>query len=136
MSNEQSKNIQAKEKSEVTSPSEQTKTGPTFIPAVDIFETDKTITLVADMPGVKADAVDIDLNENVLSLSGDVLPFEGKDEEDILIEFEVGRFWRQFTISEMIDQTKIDAELKDGVLHLTLPKIEKAQPRKITVNAS
>ena len=136
MNADQAQNIQAKEKSEVTSPSEQTKTGPTFIPAVDIFETDKTITLIADMPGVKADAIDIDLNENVLSLSGDVLPFEGKDEEDILIEFEVGRFWRQFTISEMIDQEKINAELIDGVLHLTLPKVEKAQPRKIKVTSS
>jgi HSP20 family molecular chaperone IbpA len=136
MSNEKSNSIQAKEKSEVTSPSEQTKTGPTFIPAVDIFETDNAITLIADMPGVKPDGIDIDLNENVLSLSGDVLPFEGKDEEDILVEFEIGRFWRQFTISEMIDQSKIDAELKEGVLHLTLPKIEKAQPRKITVKSS
>ena len=136
MSSDKTKSLQAKEKSEVASPSEQTKTGPTFIPAVDIFETDKAITLVADMPGVQSDAIDIDLNENVLSLSGDVKPFEGKDEEDILVEFEVGRFWRQFTISEMIDQSKIDAELKDGVLHLTLPKVEKAQPRKITVKAS
>jgi HSP20 family molecular chaperone IbpA len=136
MSNENVKNIQAKEKSEVDSHSEQTKPGPAFIPAVDIFETETAITLIADMPGVKADAINIDLNENVLSLSGDVLPLEGKDEEDILVEFEVGRFWRQFTISEVIDQSKIDAEFKDGVLHLTLPKVEKAQPRKITVKAS
>jgi len=136
MSNENIKNIQAKEKSEVDSQSEQTKPGPAFIPAVDIFETEKAITLIADMPGVKADAINIDLSENVLSLSGDVLPFEGKDEEDILVEFEVGRFWRQFTISELIDQSKIDAEFKDGVLHLTLPKVEKAQPRKITVKSS
>lgn len=136
MSNEQAKSIQAKEKSEVTSPSEQTKTGPTFIPAVDIFETDSAITLIADMPGVTSDAIDIDLNENVLSLSGDVLPFEGKDEEDLLVEFEIGRYWRQFTISEVIDQAKIDAEFNDGVLHLTLPKVEKAQPRKITVKSS
>ena len=136
MNNENIKNIQAKEKSEVDSQSEQTKPGPAFIPAVDIFETEKAITLIADMPGVKADAINIDLSENVLSLSGDVLPFEGKDEEDILVEFEVGRFWRQFTISELIDQSKIDAEFKDGVLHLTLPKVEKAQPRKITVKSS
>lgn len=136
MSNEKAKSIQAKEKSEVTTSSEQTKTGPTFIPAVDIFETDQAITLIADMPGVKSDDINIDLNENVLSLSGDVLPFEGKDEEDILVEFEVGRYWRQFTISEIIDQSKIDAELKDGVLHLSLPKVEKAQPRKIAVKSS
>jgi len=136
MSNEKIKSIQAKEKSEVASPSEQTMPGPTFIPAVDIFETEKAITLIADMPGVKANAINIDLTDNVLSLSGDVLPFENKDEEDILIEFEVGRFWRQFTISEVIDQSKIDAELKEGVLHLTLPKIEKAQPRKISVKSA
>lgn len=136
MSNDKAKSIQAKEKSEVASPSEQTKPGPTFIPAVDIFETEKAITLIADMPGVKADGINIDLTDNVLSLSGDVLPFEGPDEEDILVEFEVGRFWRQFTISEVIDQSKIDAAFKDGVLHLTLPKVEKAQPRKITVKSA
>jgi len=57
------------------------------------------------------------------------------DEKDILIEYEVGRFYRQFSISETIAQERIDARLNDGVLRLTLPKVESAIPRKIPVTA-
>ncbi|HGJ64012.1 TPA: Hsp20/alpha crystallin family protein, partial [bacterium] len=66
----ESKEIQVKEKQEITSPAEQTKSGPVFTPAVDIFETDKGITLLADMPGVSAKDLSIDLKENILTLSG------------------------------------------------------------------
>jgi HSP20 family protein len=64
-----------------------------------------------------------------------VQPFEGKDESDVLIEFEIGRYYRQFTLSEVVDQSKIEAKLEDGVLRLTLPKAEKAIPRQIAVTA-
>jgi HSP20 family protein len=129
------KELQAKEKMEVAQPVEQTKPGKVFTPAVDIFETEKEITLLADLPGVKTEYLTIDLNDNVLTLTGEVKPLEGPDEEDILIEYEVGNYYRQFTLSELIDQNKIDAQLNDGVLRLTLPKVEKATPRKITVKA-
>ena len=131
----ETKEIQAKEKQEVSAPAEQTKPGPVFTPAVDIFETEKEITLLADLPGVKSDELNIDLRDNVLTLTGDVAPWEGAEEEDLLIEYEIGRYFRQFTLSEVIDQEKIDAQLNDGVLRLTLPKIEKATPRKISVKA-
>jgi HSP20 family molecular chaperone IbpA len=130
------KEIQVQEKKEVATPAEQTKPGPVFTPAVDIFETEKEITVLADMPGVKAEDLTIDLRENILTLLGEVASFEGADEEDILVEYEVGKYYRQFTLSEMIDQSKIDAQLKEGVLRLTLPKVEKAAPRKITVKAA
>jgi len=129
------KEIQVQEKKEVPIPAEQTKPGPVFTPAVDIFETEHEITVLADMPGVKANDLTIDLRENTLTLLGETAPFEGPDEQDIFVEYEVGRYYRQFTLSEVIDQAKIDAKLKDGVLRLTLPKVEKATPRKITVNA-
>lgn len=130
-----SKELKIKEKSKVAA-HEQPKRELRFVPAVDIFETDKEITVLADMPGVKTDDLTIDLRENILTLEGHVTPFEGAEEQDVLVEFEVGTYWRQFTISEVIDQSKIEANLKDGVLRLSLPKIGKAQPRKITVKAA
>ena len=133
MADTESKALQAKQKSEVTTPAEQTRPGPVFTPAVDIFETEKEITLLADMPGVKSGDIDIDLHDNVLSLDGDVKSPEGTDEVDVFREYRTGKYYRQFTLSQVIDQSKIKAELKDGVLRLRLPKVEAATPRKITV---
>lgn len=132
----ETKELQAKEKQEVTGAAEQTQPGPVFTPAVDIFETETSLTLLADMPGVASDDVKIDLRDDVLTLTGDVKPFEGPDEKDVMIEFDVGRFHRQFTLSESIDQSAITAKLTDGVLRLTLPKAKKAVPRKIEVSVS
>jgi HSP20 family molecular chaperone IbpA len=129
------KEMTVKEKKEVATPAEQTRPGVLFVPNVDIFETDKQITLLADLPGVTTESLTIDLRDNILTLSGEVQPFEGPDEKDLLIEYEVGKYYRQFTLSDVIAQNKIDAQLKDGVLRLTLPKVEKAKPRTITVSA-
>jgi HSP20 family molecular chaperone IbpA len=129
----ESNELQVRDKQEVASPAEQTRPGVVFTPAVDIFENEKQINLLADMPGVAPDDVKIDLNDGVLSISGEVKPFEAGDESDVLVEFEIGRYYRQFTLSEVIDQGKIVAKLEDGVLRLTLPKAEKAIPRQITV---
>ena len=130
------KNLQVKNKQEVTGPAEQTRPGPVFTPEVDIFETDTEIKLNADMPGVVAEDLTIDLRDDTLTISGDVKPLQAEGESDILIEFEVGRFSRQFALAESIDQARIEAALDDGVLKLTLPKHAKAAPRKITVSAS
>jgi len=136
MADTESKALQAREKREITTPKEQTKPGPTFTPAVDIFETEKELTLLADMPGVKADHLSIDLRENTLTLSGDVESPEGPNEMDLLREYRTGKYFREFALSEMIDQGKIEANLKDGVLRLRMPKVEAAAPRRITVKAS
>lgn len=130
------KELQVKEKSQVQTTGESTKPGLRFTPTVDIFENDNVITLLADMPGVTADGLEIDLRDNILTLEGDVTPFEKQDESNVIVEFEVGKYWRQFTLTEMIDQSKIEANLNNGVLRLNLPKVEKAQPRKIKVNAA
>jgi HSP20 family molecular chaperone IbpA len=130
-----SKDLQAKEKREVSSPAEQTTPGFVFTPEVDILETEGAIMLLADMPGVSSDNLDIDLRENTLTLSGVVQASEASDEEDVIVEYEIGKYYRQFTISEVIDQSKIEAVLNDGVLRLTLPKAEKAKPKKIAVTA-
>ncbi len=135
MAETESKALQAKEKAELTTPAEQTRPGLVFTPAVDIFETDKEITLLADMPGVKAGDLNIDLREDVLTLASDVKSPEGADEVDVIREYRTGKYYRQFTLSQVIDQAKIDAELKDGVLRLQLPKVEAATPRKIAVKS-
>jgi len=129
------KELKIKEKQEVSTPAEQTRPGLVFTPLVDIFETEKALVLLADMPGVRPEDLSIDLRDDTLTLTGDVQPFEGADEKDLLIEYEVGKYHRQFALSEIINQEKIDAQIQNGVLCLTLPKVEKAAPRKITVQA-
>jgi len=133
MAEKENKELKVREKLEVTGPAEQTTAGLVFTPAVDIFETDKEITLLADMPGVKADDLNIDLRDNTLTLAADCSPTAGTDEEGILREYESGRYYRQFTLGELINQENIDARLEDGVLRLSLPKVEKAAPKKIAV---
>jgi HSP20 family protein len=127
------KELRVRDKQEVTTSTEQTRPGRVFTPAADIFETERNITLLADMPGVTSQGLQIDLRDGVLTLSGEVKPFEGADEAEVLIEFETGTYYRQFTLSETIDQSKIQAKFVDGVLRLVLPKVEKAIPRKITI---
>jgi len=131
-----SKEIKVKEKQEVTTPAEQTIPGLVFTPEVDIFETDQAITLLADIPGVKPEKLNIDLRDNILTITGDVDRLQAADEELLVMEYETGRYYRQFTLSEVIDQTKIDAKLNLGVLRLSLPKVAKAAPRKIAITAS
>ena len=131
----ESKELQAKGKVEVPASAELTKPGPVFIPNVDIFETEKEIIMLADIPGVKSEDLVIDLRDDTLTFTGEVKPTGRSDAEDILIEYQVGSYYRQFTLTEMIDQKKIDAALSNGVLRLTLPKLEKAMPRQITVEA-
>ena len=129
----ETKELQVKEKQEVAVPAEQTRPGRVFTPAVDIFETDDEITLLADMPGVASEDIEIDLRDDTLTLSGDVKPWEGDEESDVLAEFDTGKYYRQFTLSEVIDQGEIKASSADGVLRLSLPKAARAVPRKIAV---
>jgi HSP20 family protein len=135
MTDMNAKEIQARGKKDVPAKPEQTKPGLLFTPAVDIFENNQELTVVADLPGVKPQDLEIDLRKNTLSIIGDVQSPEGSDETDYIREFKTGRFFRQFTLSEVIDQNKIEASLKNGVLRLRLPKVEKAVPRKIMVQA-
>jgi HSP20 family protein len=115
---------------------EQTRSGPVYSPAVDIFETDQTITVLADLPGVKAEELDIDLRDDVLSLTGRVTP-EGTSKESLVLrEYRPGTYFRRFILSQAIDQAKIDAKLEDGVLRLELPKVQKARPRQIKVKSA
>ena len=136
MATEAATDIHKAEGSNVATAPEQTRTGAVYSPAVDIFENDSSITLLADMPGVKPPDLEIDLRENVLTLTGRVTPTGTSKESNVLREYRPGMFFRQFTLSEAIDQPKIDAQLTDGVLRLELPKVAKARPRQITVRSA
>ena len=135
MSEKETKELTVAEKHEVDAAAEQTRPGRVFTPPVDIFENDGEIVLMADLPGVGPENLSIDLRENTLTLVGEI---DGGEEEGeaVLTEYGVGRYYRQFSLSEKIDQERIDAKLADGVLRLTLPKVGRMVPRKITVNAA
>jgi HSP20 family molecular chaperone IbpA len=135
MPTEATTEIQKAETASAATAPERTRTGPVYSPPVDIFENDDSITLLADMPGVRASDLEIDLRENVLTLTGRVTTPGTAKESNVLREYRPGTFFRQFTLSETIDQPRIDAQLSDGVLRLQLPKVEKARPRQITVRA-
>lgn len=127
--------LQLREKRELQTDAEQTMPGVIFNPAVDIFESEEEITLLADMPGVTGAGVTIDLHNDELKITGEVEAQRSENETYLLREYETGRFHRHFSLSDRIDQSKISASMKDGVLRLILPKVEKAKPRKIEVTA-
>ena len=129
----QTQDIQARDKQEVKAASEQTTPGRVFTPLVDIFEDNEALTIVADMPGVPSENVSIDLQEDVLTLTGTPSVATPEKEEFVLQEFDTGKYFRQFRVSEVIDQANIKAKLDQGVLRVTLPKIGPAKPRKITI---
>ena len=127
--------LQTTEKHQAPAEIEDTKPGAVFTPAVDIFEKPDLISIVADMPGVTTDGLEIDLRENVLTLRGEVAPLEQPGEMAVHREFESGTFYRQFRLSDKVDQQRIDARLVDGVLTLKLPKVEAEKPRQIEVKS-
>ncbi len=126
------KDLQAKDKVELQTAAETTRDVPSYVPAVDIYESPQTLTLVADLPGVGPENLDIDVHDNKLTLRGMVTP-ETQKGRILLREYGVGDYFREFTLGRAIDQTKIEASIKNGVLTLTLPKAEAVKPRKITV---
>ena len=113
---------------------ELTRGGPLYTPHVNITENESQLTLIADMPGVEAGAVDIQFENGELTLHGKVEPrHEGI--QSLYSEYGVGDFHRVFRVGHEIDATKIAAELKSGVLSVHLPKSEAVKPRKIEVEA-
>jgi len=128
--------MQTTSKQELESAAEETRPGPVFTPAVDIFEGPHAITLLVDMPGVQAERLDVDLREGLLTLRGDVAPLTRDGEVEVLREYDTRTFYRQFRLSDAIDQERIDAKLTNGVLRLELPKTQALTPRKIPVTTT
>ena len=128
--------LETKPKQKVERPDETTRPGTYFQPAVDIFETKDELVLVADMPGVPPDGVDVDLEGDELSIEGRVRSGEYEGLKPLYVEYGVGGYYRRFTVGEMIDRDGIKAQMKNGVLVLKLPKAERARARRITVDAA
>ncbi len=122
----------AKHEDSVPTRQEQTRTvGRTLTPAVDIFEAEDSLTLVADMPGVAKEDLEINLEKGVLTIKGEIkIESRGKT---IVREFIPANYYRQFKLSEHIDAEKTSAELNNGVLTLKIPKAESAKPKKIEI---
>jgi HSP20 family protein len=125
--------LQPKEKESALAKSEGIRPGKVFLPPVDIYETEESIVVLADMPGVPADKVTIDVKDGQLTISGEIAPPQGDQEHLLVQEYDTGNFSRDFTLGQLVDQNRIEAAMKDGVLRLTLPKVEKAKPRKIEI---
>ena len=111
--------------------------GGSWAPAVDIYEHEGNIVLTAELPGVDPKAVDIRVENNVLTLRGErKWSDEVKRESYHRVERSYGSFTRSFTLPNVVDTEKIKAEYKDGMLRLVLPKKEEAKPRQISINVT
>jgi HSP20 family molecular chaperone IbpA len=104
------------------------------VPPVDIYETEEALTVLADLPGVAPQGLSVHVEQGILTIEGKV---DALDAANLLAqEFDLTSFYRQFRIAETIDTEKIRATMKNGVLHLTLPKVERAKPRQIPVEVA
>jgi HSP20 family protein len=126
-------NTVTKSAAEQTAVAERTRTGCCYRPNVDILEQGDELLVLADMPGAKSDAIDLNFDSGTLEIHAAVAPRRGDGETCLLREYGVGDYFRSFQISEAIDASKISAEYADGVLKLRLPKAEALRPRKIAV---
>jgi HSP20 family molecular chaperone IbpA len=105
-------------------------------PAIDVFEDNGGITLLADMPGVARDSLDVRLDGDTLTVEGRVNLDLPQDMRAVWAEVQVPKFQRVFTLSRELDAARIEANLKDGVLTLRVPKLAHAQPRRIEVSTA
>jgi HSP20 family molecular chaperone IbpA len=124
------------QKTENIAATERIRNVKTFVPRVDIYENKDALFLIADMPGVDEKSVDIELEKNLLTITGRVENGRIADATMMYAEYEIGDYERVFTLSDEIDRDKIVATVKNGVLRLELPKMEKVKPKKITISAA
>jgi len=118
------------------SATERIRNVKTFVPRVDIYENKDSLFLLADMPGVDEKTVDIELEKNILKITGRVENGRIQDAAMMYSEYEIGDYERVFTLSDEIDRDKVVASVKNGVLRLELPKTEKVKPKKIAIKAA
>ena len=117
-------------------PQQRGREQPAMSPRVDVIEDEKGITLFADLPGVARDALEIHVEGESLTIEGQVAAATPEAMQAAYAEVRVPRYRRTFTLSRELDGSRIEAQLKDGVLRLWIPKQEHAQPRRINVKVA
>jgi HSP20 family protein len=129
-----SRDIEVQKKKELKTKEEKTAQARQYLPQTDIYETDETLVVTMEMPGVDKKDVSAQVENNVLRVEGrlDFSKFDGM--EPVYAEYNVGNFVRTFSLSSRIAQDGISAELADGVLTLTLAKAQEAKPRQIQIS--
>jgi len=127
------KQLQVQKKRELQKKEEATIPARVFLPNADIYETADALTVILEMPGVEKNNVDVRVEDDVLIVQGrlDLSKYQGL--EPLYTEYNVGHYSRSFQLSSRIDQNKISATMNDGVLSLTLPKVEEAKARTIEI---
>jgi len=128
--------LQVQQKREVEKDQEATTPTRAFMPNADIFDTEDALTVVLEMPGVDRDNINISIENGVLTVEGKINFAQYEGLQPVYSEYNVGPYRRSFRISSRIDQDKISAEMRDGVITLMLPKAEEAKPRRIEVRTA
>ena len=130
----ESQELQVQQKREVEKKTEGTTPGRAFVPVTDIFETPEALTVVLEMPGLDRNSIEANVEDDIVTIEGriDFSKYEGM--QPVYTEYNVGHYARSFQISNKVDQSKISAQMKDGVVTIVLPKAEQAKPRKIQVS--
>lgn len=126
--------LAVREKKEVAAKDEKIVPGRYYVPATDIYETAEALTVIMEMPDVEGSDLNVSLDNNTLLVEGRIALSKYDGMEPVYTEYAVGNYMRSFSLSERIDRDGIRAEMADGVLTLTLPKVKEAQPRRIPIS--
>jgi HSP20 family protein len=126
--------LQVQKKREIENKEEGTIPARLFVPVADIYEAPDALSVILEMPGVQKSDVAVDVEDGVLTVQGQIDLTKYKGLRPLYTEYNIGHYARSFRLSSKIDQNKIAAEMKDGVLVLRLPKVEEAKPRAIKIN--
>jgi HSP20 family protein len=128
------KDLEVQKKRPVQSSEESTAPVNLFVPTTDIFETEDSLNVLVEMPGVEKGNVEISVKDRILTIEGriDFQKYAGMN--PVYTEYNIGNFHRRFSLSNKVDASKIRAEMRDGLLILTIPKSEEAKAHKIEVS--
>ena len=129
-----SQELQVQHKREVEKKTEGTTPARVFVPVTDIFETPEALTVVLEMPGVDRNSIEASVEDDVVTIEGRIDFSKYERMQPVYTEYNVGHYARSFEISNKVDQSKISAQMKDGVVTIVLPKAEQTKPRKIEVS--